>query len=170
MGKKDFYEVLEVSKNASQEEIKKAYRQQAIKYHPDKNPGDSAAEEKFKQAAEAYEVLSDDQKRSKYDQFGHAAFENGGAGGFGGGMTMEDIDLFVPHQANIRILEATAKRLKLPADKVYINVDRFGNTSAATIPLALDEANRAGRIKENDIILLDAFGGGFTWASVLLRW
>jgi 3-oxoacyl-[acyl-carrier-protein] synthase-3 len=86
------------------------------------------------------------------------------------GMTMEDIDLFVPHQANMRILEATAKRLKLPADKVYINVDRFGNTSAATIPLALDEANRAGRLKENDMILLDAFGGGFTWASALMRW
>ena len=86
------------------------------------------------------------------------------------GMTMEDVDLFIPHQANIRILEATAKRLKLPADKVYINVNRFGNTSAATIPLAMDEANRAGKLKENDLILLDAFGGGFTWASALLRW
>ena len=86
------------------------------------------------------------------------------------GMTMEDIDLFIPHQANIRILEATAKRLKLPTEKVYINVNRFGNTSAATIPLAMDEANRAGKLKENDIILLDAFGGGFTWASALLRW
>lgn len=86
------------------------------------------------------------------------------------GMTMEDIDLFIPHQANIRILEATAKRLKLPAEKVYINVNRFGNTSAATIPLAMDEANRAGKLKENDLILLDAFGGGFTWASALMRW
>jgi molecular chaperone DnaJ len=91
MGKKDYYEVLEVSKNASPEEIKKAYRQQAIKNHPDKNPGDAAAEERFKKAAEAYEVLSDPEKRSKYDQYGHAAFENGGAGGFGGGMTMDDI-------------------------------------------------------------------------------
>ncbi len=91
MGKKDYYEVLEVSKNASQEEIKKAYRQQAIKNHPDKNPGDAAAEERFKDAAEAYEVLSDAEKRKKYDQFGHAAFQNGGAGGFGGGMTMDDI-------------------------------------------------------------------------------
>ena len=86
------------------------------------------------------------------------------------GLTMDDVDLFIPHQANIRILEATAKRLKLPSEKVYINVNRFGNTSAATIPLALDEANRAGKLKENDMILLDAFGGGFTWASALMRW
>jgi len=91
MGKKDFYEILGVSKNASQEDIKKAYRQQAIKNHPDKNPGDDAAEERFKEAAEAYEILSDDQKRQKYNQFGHSAFENGGAGGFGGGMSMDDI-------------------------------------------------------------------------------
>ncbi len=86
------------------------------------------------------------------------------------GMTVEDVDLFIPHQANIRILEATAKRLKLSDSQVYINVDRYGNTSGATIPLALDEANRAGRIKENDLLLFDAFGGGFTWASALVRW
>lgn len=85
-------------------------------------------------------------------------------------MTVQDIDLFIPHQANIRILDATAKRLGLREDQVYINVDRFGNTSAATIPLALDEANRAGRLKEGDILLLDAFGGGFTWAAAMLRW
>ena len=91
MGKRDYYEVLGISKGAAQDEIKKAYRQQALKYHPDKNPGDNEAEEKFKEAAEAYEVLSDTQKRQKYDQFGHAAFQNGGAGGFSGGMTMEDI-------------------------------------------------------------------------------
>ena len=89
--KRDYYEVLEVSKNASADEIKKAYRKQAIKYHPDKNPGDKEAEEKFKEAAEAYEVLSDPQKRQRYDQFGHAGV-NGGAGGFGGGgMSMDDI-------------------------------------------------------------------------------
>lgn len=85
-------------------------------------------------------------------------------------MSVEDLDLFIPHQANIRILEATAKRLGLKDHQVYINVERFGNTSAATIPLALDEANRAGRLKENDLILLDAFGGGFTWAAAMLRW
>lgn len=85
-------------------------------------------------------------------------------------MTAEDIDLFIPHQANIRILDATAKRLGLKEEQVYINVDRFGNTSGASIPLALDEANRAGRIKEGDIVLFDAFGGGFTWASALVRW
>lgn len=86
------------------------------------------------------------------------------------GMTASDIDLFIPHQANRRILEATAKRLGFNDEQVYMNVERFGNTSGASIPLALDEANRAGRVKDGDIVLLDAFGGGFTWASALLRW
>ncbi|PID93018.1 MAG: molecular chaperone DnaJ [Bacteroidetes bacterium] len=90
MAKKDFYEILGVARNASAEEIKKAYRKLAIKYHPDKNPGDKEAEEKFKEAAEAYEILSNEEKRSKYDRFGHSAFENGG-GGYSGGMTMDDI-------------------------------------------------------------------------------
>ena len=88
--KRDYYEVLEVSKTATPEEIKKAYRKKAIQYHPDKNPGDKEAEEKFKEAAEAYEVLSDPQKRQRYDQYGFAGM--GGASGFsGGGMSMEDI-------------------------------------------------------------------------------
>jgi len=91
MAKQDYYEILGVSKSATQAEIKKAYRKMAIKYHPDKNPDDKSAEEKFKLCAEAYEVLSDEQKKARYDQFGHAAFE-GGAGGFGGGgMNMDDI-------------------------------------------------------------------------------
>ena len=90
--KEDYYEILKVDKNATAAEIKKAYRKKAIKYHPDKNPGDKIAEEKFKKAAEAYEVLNNPDKKAKYDQFGHAAFEGGGAGGFGaGGMNMEDI-------------------------------------------------------------------------------
>ena len=91
--KKDFYEILGVSKSANEAEIKKAYRKKAIEHHPDKNPGDAAAEEKFKQAAEAYEVLSDAQKKAQYDRFGHQAFEGGnGGGGFsGGGMNMDDI-------------------------------------------------------------------------------
>jgi len=88
--KRDYYEVLGVEKNASAEDIKKAYRKKAIQYHPDKNPGDKEAEEKFKEAAEAYDVLSDPQKRARYDQFGHAGMS--GQGGFsGGGFSMEDI-------------------------------------------------------------------------------
>ncbi len=85
-------------------------------------------------------------------------------------MGVDDVSLFIPHQANRRILEASAKRVGLSDEQVYINVDRFGNTSGASIPLALDEANRGGRIKSGDIVLLDAFGGGFTWASALIRW
>jgi len=92
---RDYYEILGVSKDASQDEIKKAYRKMAIKYHPDKNPGDKEAEKKFKEAAEAYEVLGNPDKRKKYDQFGHAGVKGGaysGGGGFGGGgMTVEDI-------------------------------------------------------------------------------
>jgi 3-oxoacyl-[acyl-carrier-protein] synthase-3 len=85
-------------------------------------------------------------------------------------MEASDVDLFIPHQANIRIIDATAKRLKLPKDKVYVNIDRYGNTSAASIPIALVEAKREGRIKDGSIVLLVAAGGGVTWASVLLRW
>lgn len=89
--KEDFYSILGISKSATAAEIKKAYRKKAIEYHPDKNPGDAKAEEMFKKAAEAYEVLSDPDKKARYDQYGHAAFEGGGAGGFGGGMNMDDI-------------------------------------------------------------------------------
>jgi molecular chaperone DnaJ len=104
MSKRDYYDVLGVSKDASQAEIKKAYRKMAIKYHPDKNPNNKEAEEKFKEAAEAYEVLSNPEKRAKYDQFGHAGVGGGAAGGgfSGGGMSMEDIfshfgDIFGGH-------------------------------------------------------------------------
>lgn len=87
--KEDYYEILGISKGASAAEIKKAYRKKAIEFHPDKNPGDANAEEQFKKAAEAYEVLSDPDKKARYDQFGHQAFEGGGFGG--GGMNMDDI-------------------------------------------------------------------------------
>ena len=107
--KRDYYEVLGVAKNANADEIKKAYRKAAIQFHPDKNPGDKEAEEKFKEAAEAYDVLSNPDKRARYDQFGHAGMSGaagGGAGGFGGfgggGFSMEDIfsqfgDIFGGH-------------------------------------------------------------------------
>jgi len=92
MSKRDYYEVLEVSRTATEVEIKKAYRKKVIQFHPDKNPGDKTAEDKFKEAAEAYEVLSDPEKRRRYDQFGHAGVGGAAGGGFsGGGMTMEDI-------------------------------------------------------------------------------
>ena len=84
MTKRDYYEVLGISKSASADEIKKAYRKMAIKFHPDKNPGDKEAEENFKEAAEAYEVLSDDNKRARYDQYGHAGVGGAAGGGFGG--------------------------------------------------------------------------------------
>ena len=86
------------------------------------------------------------------------------------GMSTADIDLFIPHQANRRIIDAIGKRLDLTEKQVFINLDRYGNTSAASIPLALDEAIHASRIKEGDIVLFDAFGGGLTWGSALLRW
>ncbi|MCI2228083.1 molecular chaperone DnaJ [Polaribacter sp. MSW13] len=93
MAKQDYYEILGISKSASQAEIKKAYRKMAIKYHPDKNPDDKTAEENFKKSAEAYEVLSDENKKARYDQYGHAAFDGpqGGGGFGGGGMNMDDI-------------------------------------------------------------------------------
>jgi 3-oxoacyl-[acyl-carrier-protein] synthase-3 len=86
------------------------------------------------------------------------------------GLAAGDIDWFVPHQANVRIIDASAKKLGIPLDKVIRTVDRHGNTSAASIPLALSVASRDGRIKRGDLLLLEAMGGGFTWGAVLLRW
>jgi 3-oxoacyl-[acyl-carrier-protein] synthase-3 len=82
----------------------------------------------------------------------------------------EDIDFLVPHQANLRIIQAMAQRLNMPMEKVVLTLPKHGNTSAASIPMALDEAVRDGRIKDNNLILFEAFGGGLTWASALVRW
>jgi 3-oxoacyl-[acyl-carrier-protein] synthase-3 len=85
-------------------------------------------------------------------------------------LSADDVDMFIPHQANIRIMNKVAERLEIPTERVYINIQHYGNTSSASIPLALDEANRAGRLKKGDLVLLDAFGGGFTWGAVMMRW
>jgi 3-oxoacyl-[acyl-carrier-protein] synthase-3 len=86
------------------------------------------------------------------------------------GLEADDVALMIPHQANIRIIQSTAKRVHLPLERVYINIDRYGNTSAASIPLAMDEAKRKGLGRPGDIWLLVAFGGGFTWGSAIIRW
>lgn len=86
------------------------------------------------------------------------------------GLTAQDVKLVIPHQANARIISVIAERLGVPEERTFINLDKYGNTSAATIPVCLDEANRSGRIQRGDILLLVAFGGGFTWASSVIRW
>ena len=82
----------------------------------------------------------------------------------------QDVSLFIPHQANLRIIESIAKRMKLPAEKVFINLEKYGNTSAASIPIALDEANKSGRIKKGDIVLVVAFGAGLTMGAAIIKW
>ena len=84
-------------------------------------------------------------------------------------MGISDISLFVPHQANMRIISAVGKRLGVPAEKVFVNLERFGNTSAASVPIALAEAREQGKLAKGDIVLLTAFGGGLTWGSALMR-
>ncbi|MCE5286932.1 MAG: ketoacyl-ACP synthase III [Pelosinus sp.] len=86
------------------------------------------------------------------------------------GLTSEDVDCFVPHQANIRIIQSSARRLKIPMEKVFVNVEKYGNTSAASIPIAMEEAEREGRIKDGDVVVLVGFGAGLTWASCVLKW
>jgi 3-oxoacyl-[acyl-carrier-protein] synthase III len=86
------------------------------------------------------------------------------------GLTIDDISCVIPHQANVRIIEAIADRLGIPIEKFYVNLDRYGNTSAAAVAIALDEANRTGRIKAGDYVLMVVFGGGLTWASTVIEW
>ena len=85
-------------------------------------------------------------------------------------LTKEDIDVLVPHQANIRIIESAARRLQVPMEKVYVNIEKYANTSGASIPIALDEAVRTGMIKRGDIVCLAGFGAGLTWGSVVMKW
>jgi 3-oxoacyl-[acyl-carrier-protein] synthase-3 len=86
------------------------------------------------------------------------------------GLTVDDIACVIPHQANLRIIEAIGERLGISREKVFVNVDRYGNTSAAAVAIALDEANRSGRIKSGDYVLMVVFGGGLTWASTIVEW
>jgi 3-oxoacyl-[acyl-carrier-protein] synthase-3 len=86
------------------------------------------------------------------------------------GFTAKDVDLFIPHQANLRIIEAAARRVDLPMERVFVNVDRYGNTGAASVYVALEEAVSSGRLKRGDLVLLAAFGGGFAWGAALMRW
>jgi 3-oxoacyl-[acyl-carrier-protein] synthase-3 len=85
-------------------------------------------------------------------------------------IALEDIDLVIPHQANIRILKKLIDRLQVPQSKVFMNVSKYGNTSAASIPIALDEAYQEGRMKQGDLVLFCSFGGGFTWGATLINW
>ena len=86
------------------------------------------------------------------------------------GLKKEDIDYFIPHQANIRIIEATGERLNVPPEKVYVNIHKYGNVSVASIPISLDELRQEGKLHKGDIVLMDAFGAGFTWAAIVYRW
>jgi 3-oxoacyl-[acyl-carrier-protein] synthase-3 len=86
------------------------------------------------------------------------------------GFTAKDVDLYIPHQANLRIIEAAARRVDLPMERVFVNVDRYGNTGAASVYVALEEAVSSGRLKRGDLVLLAAFGGGFAWGTALMRW
>ena len=107
------------------------------------------------------------------DVFKHAVREMGNAVENlldSAGVTVEDVDLLVPHQANIRILKSLAERVNLPFEKVYTTIQKYGNSSAASLPVALDEANRGGRLQKGDQLLFSVFGGGFTWGVVLWRW
>ena len=135
MAKRDYYDILGIERNATDADIKKAYRKMALKYHPDKNPNDKEAEDKFKEAAEAYEVLSNADKRSRYDRFGHAGMGNQGQGGFGGGMSMEDIfsqfgDIFGGAFGGFRSSGGTRRRVNRGTNlrvKVRLSLEEIAN-------------------------------------------
>jgi 3-oxoacyl-[acyl-carrier-protein] synthase-3 len=86
------------------------------------------------------------------------------------GLTLGDIDLIIPHQSNLRIIEATMEKLGLPMEKAFVNIDKYGNTSSASVPIAMDEARKEGRLRKGNIVMLVAFGGGLTWGSSVIRW
>ncbi len=86
------------------------------------------------------------------------------------GLTLDDIDLIIPHQSNLRIIEATMEKLGLPMEKAFVNIDKYGNTSSASVPIAIDEARKGGRLRKGNIVMLVAFGGGLTWGSSVIRW
>ncbi|HLA28140.1 MAG TPA: 3-oxoacyl-[acyl-carrier-protein] synthase III C-terminal domain-containing protein, partial [Syntrophales bacterium] len=86
------------------------------------------------------------------------------------GLTLDDIDLIIPHQSNLRIIEATMEKLGLPMEKAFVNIDKYGNTSSASVPIAMDEARKQGRLRKGNIVMLVAFGGGLTWGSSVIRW
>ena len=146
--KRDYYEVLGVERNANADEIKKAYRKAAIKYHPDKNPGDKEAEEKFKEAAEAYDVLSNPDKRARYDQFGHAGMSgaagSGFGGGFGGGFSMEDIfsqfgDIFGGHFGGFSSRGGGGRRVNRGSDirvKVKLTLSEIANGTTKKLKIS----------------------------------
>lgn len=139
MAKKDYYEVLGISRTATEVEIKKAYRQKAVQYHPDKNPGDKQAEEKFKEAAEAYEVLGDPEKRARYDRYGHSGVSGSAGGGFGEGMTIEDIfshfgDIFGGHFGGFGGFSGFGSDFQSPNTKI-----RHGSDLRIKVKLTLEE-------------------------------
>ena len=147
--KRDYYEVLGVQRNANADEIKKAYRKAAIKYHPDKNPGDKEAEEKFKEAAEAYDVLSNQEKRARYDQFGHAGMSGAAGGGFGGGFgsgfSMEDIfsqfgDIFGGHFGGFSSRGGGGRRVNRGSDirvKVKLTLAEIANGTTKKLKMKM---------------------------------
>ncbi|MBR5333302.1 MAG: DnaJ domain-containing protein, partial [Alistipes sp.] len=146
--KRDYYEVLGVEKNANADEIKKAYRKAAIKFHPDKNPGDKEAEEKFKEAAEAYDVLSNPDKRARYDQFGHAGMSGAAGGGFSGGgfggFSMEDIfsqfgDIFGGHFGGFSSRGGGGRRVNRGSDirvKVKLTLAEIANGTTKKLKIS----------------------------------